>query len=76
MKRIFRKFLVGFALVAGCFSTLACSTPNFLWGTSNGIVTYIRHTGQFEMLWENSQKVLDVVHDTVYVDKEMLSEKP
>ena len=76
MKRIFRKFLVGFAMVAGCFSTLACSTPNFLWCTSNGIVTYNRHTGQFEMLWENSQKVLDVVHDTVYVDKEMLSEKP
>ena len=76
MKRIFSKFLVVFAMVAGCFSTSSCTTPNFLWCTSSGIVTYNRHTGQFEMLWENGQGEMKVVHDTVYVNKEVLSEKP
>lgn len=76
MKRISGKFLVIFAIVAGCFSTLACTTPNFLWCTSSGIVTYNRHSGQFEMLWENAGESSNIVHDTIYIEVEKKSEKP
>lgn len=67
MKKFFVFFLVGFALVCGQFSLESCTTPNMVWCTSNGIIQYNRHTGQFEMLWENSAKQNEVVHDTVYV---------
>ncbi len=67
MKRIFSFVLVIFALVGGQFLIESCTTPNMVWCTSNGIIQYNRHTGQFEMLWENSAKQTEVVHDTVYV---------
>ena len=70
------KFLVIFALVLGCFSSQSCSTPNFLWCTSSGIVTYNRHTGQFEMLWENNAHSLNVIHDTIYIYHDSLTVKP
>ena len=76
MKRFLGKFLVIFALAAGSFSFMACSTPNFLWCTSSGIVTYNRHTGQFEMLWENQSQPIETVHDTIYVYTNIESEKP
>lgn len=61
------KFLVIFGFVCACFSSLSCSSPNLIWSTSNGIITYNRHTGQFEALWEATQKQVEVVHDTIYV---------
>lgn len=67
MKKIFVFVLVIFALVGGQFLLESCTTPNMVWCTSNGIIQYNRHTGQFEMLWENSAKQTEVVHDTVYV---------
>ena len=67
MRRLFSKFSVIFGIFCGTFSLFGCTTPNFLWCTSSGIVTYNRHTGQFEMLWENQVKEPVVVHDTVYV---------
>lgn len=75
MKRIFGKFLVFFALGTGCFLTSACSGAKLVWCTSNGIVTYNRHTGQFEMLWENQAKQVEIVHDTVYIFKGTQLEK-
>lgn len=76
MKKIFGKFSVIFALVLGAFCFLSCQSPNFLWCTSSGIVTYNRHTGQFEMLWENaSQKAIEI-HDTVYVCPDSIFVKP
>ena len=69
MKRIFGKILVFFALGTGCFLTSSCSGAKLVWCTSNGIITYNRHTGQFEMLWENQAKQVEIVHDTVYIFK-------
>lgn len=70
------KFLVCFGIVSGSFFLSSCQSPNFLWCTSSGIVTYNRHTGQFEMLWENAAKQVEVVHDTVYVCPDEISKKP
>lgn len=67
MKQIFSKFLVVFGLASGGFFFSSCQSPNFLWCTSSGIVTYNRHTGQFELLWENTSPSVVEVHDTVYV---------
>lgn len=66
MKKLFR-FLVLFGLVSACFSCFSCTTPNMVWCTSSGIITYDRHTGRFEVLWENTRTQVDTVHDTVYV---------
>lgn len=67
MNRFFGKFSVIFGLAAGGFFFQSCQSPNFLWCTSSGIVTYNRHTGQFEMLWENEAKPTILVHDTIYI---------
>lgn len=49
-------FVYSRVIVLGLLALTSCSTPNLMWYTSNGIVSYNRHTGQFEMLWENSGK--------------------
>lgn len=67
MKKFLVRFLVIFGLVSGSFSFYNCTSPNLVWSTSNGIVTYNRHTGQFEMLWENSAQHVQQVHDTIYI---------
>lgn len=46
--------LVYLVIVIGITMFSSCSGAKMLWYTSNGIVTYNRHTGQFEMLWENA----------------------
>ena len=76
MKKKITLFSVIFGMVAGCFCNQSCTTPNFLWCTSSGIVTYNRHTGQFEMLWENEVKEPTIIHDTIYVSNDTISEKP
>lgn len=76
MKKFSGLFLVIFAMVGGCFLTSSCTTPNLVWCTSSGIVTYNRHTGQFELLWENERKQAVEVHDTVYIYGDTLSIKP
>lgn len=68
-----RNFLVIFGLVCGMFLTSACSGEKFLWCTSNGIMTYNRHSGQFELLWESTAQPYKVVHDTVYVCPDSIS---
>lgn len=68
MKRIFCKFLVIFALGLATFTTLGCSGANLVWCKSGLILTYNRHTGQLEVLYENTSKQVEVVHDTIYID--------
>lgn len=46
--------LVCMIIVIGITMVSGCSGARMVWYTSNGIVTYNRHTGQFEMLWENA----------------------
>lgn len=64
MKRVFK--LIGIAIVGG-FVASCCPSRTFMVGT-NGIATYNRHTGQFEVLWEYAEKPLPVIHDTIYID--------
>lgn len=66
-RKIFGLFLVIFGLGGGCFLTSSCSSQNLIWCKSGFILTYNRHTGQLEVLYENTQKHVEVVHDTVFV---------
>ena len=52
----YKVFVYGIVIVLGIMALTSCSGSNLMWYTSNGIVSYNRHTGQFEMLWENSGK--------------------
>lgn len=63
MKRI---FIIIFAVTILTILT-GCANPRWFWCTSSGIMTYNRHTGQFEVIWENQAKPTEVKHDTVYV---------
>lgn len=49
-------FVYSSMIVLGLLALTSCSAPNLMWYTSNGIVSYNRHSGQFEMMWENSGK--------------------
>ena len=59
----FRRILVGFWI---CF-TLAvfagCSPVKYLFVDSSGIMSYNRHTGQFEVLWEHKSERTDYPKD-------------
>lgn len=68
MKRILGKFLVIFGMGCGCFLFCSCSGSNLIWCKSGLILTYNRHTGQLEVLYENTTKTVEVVHDTVYIE--------
>lgn len=52
----YKVFVYSLLIVLGLLALTSCSNPNLMWYTSNGIVSYNRHTGQFEMLWENTGK--------------------
>lgn len=61
------KFLVIFGLVSSSFLVLSCGSSNLVWSTSNGIVTYNRHTGQFELMWDTSMANQKAKSDTVWI---------
>lgn len=67
MKRFLVSFLVGFGMVCGLFLVESCSGSNMMWSTSNGIVTYNRHTGQFEFMWDSQSEHYKNAIDTVYI---------
>jgi hypothetical protein len=64
MKQV--KRLIGIAV--GCCILASCSPSRMFMVGTNGIATYNRHTGQFEILWEYAEKPLPTIHDTIYVD--------
>lgn len=68
MKQIFGKFLVIFGLGCGAFTISSCSGSNLVWCKSGLVLTYNRHTGQLEVLWDRQSKQVEVVHDTVFVE--------
>lgn len=47
---------------------LSSCGPKWLVVNSSGIASYNRHTGQFEVLWENKSAEVHEVHDTIYVE--------
>lgn len=63
------KYLRTLFVVVSCLVCFGCA-PKWLVVNSSGIATYNRHTGQFEILWENKSAQREVVHDTIYVDCE------
>lgn len=67
MKQRLSKFSVIFGIVCGLFLLSSCYGEKLIWSNGNGIVTYNRHTGQFEMLWEHDTKQFSNVHDTVWI---------
>lgn len=68
MRRVLSKFWLIFGLGCGCFLFCSCSGSNLIWCKSGLILTYNRHTGQLEVLYENTTKTVEVVHDTVYIE--------
>lgn len=65
-------FLVIFEIILVCFSLCSCTSPKVFWCTSNGIITYNKMTGQFEMLWEQAAQKSDAIHDTIYLDSSIV----
>lgn len=67
MKKVLFKFFFCFALVSSGFWLSGCSGSKLVWSTSNGIVTYNRHTGQFELMWDTSMSRDGSNPDTVWI---------
>lgn len=63
-----RKLLFIFCVCVGLFSSVGCSSQRWAWLQSNGILTYNKHTGQLEVMWENAGKGSNTIHDTIYID--------
>lgn len=62
-----------FVMLMVCCSLLsACGNPQWLLCTSSGILSYNRHTGVLEVLWESSVKQDAVRVDTIYLEKSMV----
>lgn len=61
MKKIV--FVMAFALSALC----SCTPTRWFLVNTNGILTYNRHTGQIEMIWEWNEKPNPVQRDSVTV---------
>jgi len=67
MRKVLGLFSVIFGMWGGCFFFQSCQSPNLVWCTSSGILTYNRGTGQFELMWENVNSRRDTIRDTVYI---------
>lgn len=53
----FKRFLI--VLLVGLLCQACNRWPQIFIGDSSGILTYNRHTGQLEVLWEKHAKVVD-----------------
>lgn len=61
-----KKLVVLLVVLAGL--SLSSCAPKWLVVNSSGVASYNRHTGQFEILWENKNAEMHEVHDTIYVE--------
>lgn len=52
-----KRFLI--VLLTGLMCQACSRWPQIIIGDSSGILTYNRHTGQLEVLWEKHAKVVD-----------------
>lgn len=52
----FGRFLIIFGLVLCGFCVTSCSSQNLMWSNNNLILTYNRHSGQLEVMWESNAK--------------------
>lgn len=60
-----KKLVLVLVVVAAC--CLQSCAPKWLLFNSNGIASYNRNTGAFEILWENHNSQVIEKHDTIYV---------
>lgn len=60
--------LISVAILVELFSS--CANPRWFWCSSEGIMTYNRATGQFEVLWTNKTQPTESRKDTVYIVQE------
>lgn len=67
MKKVLFKFFVCFGLVSSQFCLFGCGGSKLVWSTSNGIVTYNRHSGQFELMWDTSMSRDLSNQDTIWI---------
>lgn len=60
----FSRFLVIFALVLCEFCFTSCSSQKLFWSNNNLILTYNRHSGQLEVMWEHNLKQYPNIPDS------------
>ena len=61
-----KRFLI--VLAAGLMIQGCSRWPQIIIGDSSGILTYNRHTGQLEVLWEKHAKVINQEADSINAD--------
>lgn len=61
-----KRFLI--VLLAGLICQACSRWPQIIIGDSSGILTYNRHTGQLEVLWEKHAKVVNQEADSINAD--------
>lgn len=67
-----KKFVLVLVCLAAC--CMQSCAPKWLVFNSNGIASYNRHTGQFEILWENQNTQVVEKHDTITIVREIEKE--
>lgn len=66
---VMQKYLVlGFKLILVSLLVMGCAPRDWFLINSSGILTYNRHTGQFEMLWESKSPAVVIHRDTLVSD--------
>lgn len=64
MKKVYLIIILGI-----CVLSQSCTRwPQLIIGDSSGILTYNRHTGQLEVLWEKHAQVVSPQADSVKAD--------
>lgn len=60
--------LIGFKLILVSLLVMGCAPRDWFLINSSGIMTYNRHTGQFELLWESKSPAVVIPHDSLKSD--------
>ncbi len=68
-----KRFLI--VLAAGLMFQACSRWPQIVIGDSSGILTYNRHTGQLEVLWEKHAKVVNHEADSINADSTLVPKR-
>lgn len=69
----YKRFLI--VLLAGLLCQACGRWPQIIIGDSSGILTYNRHTGQLEVLWEKHAKVVNQNASSENADSTLVPER-
>lgn len=61
----FKGKMIVFVLMAVAIMQSSCTGWRYVFCTSNGILTYNRHTGQLEILWEHKSSPMFHLTDSL-----------